>query len=709
MTYPVTSSAHALAVSATLIVPFQPTQAGLVTVVAVASGIAPQPQKTPPSQPNQPARPAAVVSTHPAPPFDVELRIDVSKPSAAAPAGEASGTLHYVPGTTAVNRIVVVASATAGAGDLGGEWQAVITNTGTSALNVDVTVRYQTMAGNLGKVDHVVVMMMENRSFDHMLGYLKLAGRTDVDGLDASMSNQDEQGVVQHVFALADDGRPPSQATYFKSDPDHGWGSVDQQLGVHHGPATPLLPPNGGFVVNFHNQLLKEAQQFGPTYATLRDEAVIDSLGWRALTFRPQNPGQITVFTTPTQPSHGSENNLLAEIVLEIPGAAQPITTQTPLAQPSAALQYTATAADLSTPGLWTVRIKNWTQTAIDFKSTVTYVELVHDTSNQETSKAVMGYYDHRGVPTYDFIATNFAICDRWFAALPTDTFPNRLYAMAGGSEGLQTTPPTSHVIQQPPAYMRTTIFEVLQQHGVEWNIFFNDMPFALLYKRFAQQATLNSRARGFSEFLRRAEIGDLPALTWIDPKFSDVEQSLGERELGSDDHPEGDISRGQHLAWQVYDALSHSPAWQKTLFIIFYDEHGGFYDHVRPPGTPIPPLTTPAADGPPDDDTTMTRYGVRVPGLLVSPWIAPESVDHTVHDHTSVLATVLQRFCPDAVATMGKRAAAAQTFEAILSEDAPRAPVVAPEPTMAAPFARLNPVEPDAFGVVLRTSVFGF
>jgi phospholipase C len=272
-------------------------------------------------------------------------------------------------------------------------------------------------------------------------------------------------------------------------------------------------------------------------------------------------------------------------------------------------------------------------------------------------------------------------------------------------------TPSGATVQEAPPGYLRTTIFEILQQHDADWNIFFADLPVALLYKRLAQDATLNKHMRPLTEFLDRARTADLPPLSWIDPKFSDVEQALGERELASDDHPEGDISRGQHLAWQIYDALARSPAWPKTLFVIFYDEHGGFFDHVRPPGTPAPAAdpNTPAPDGPQDDNDALKRYGVRVPALAVSAWISPATADHTVYDHTSMLATILQRFCPDARQAMGKRTEHAQDLGGLLAATAPRPAPTATEPALTPPMARLTPTNPNAFGTVLRKSLLGF
>jgi phospholipase C len=98
------------------------------------------------------------------------------------------------------------------------------------------------------------------------------------------------------------------------------------------------------------------------------------------------------------------------------------------------------------------------------------------------------------------------------------------------------------------------------------------------------------------------------------------------------------DIKDGQDLVLAVYDALAASPQWDRSLLVIVYDEHGGFYDHVSPP---------PAAD---DEPEMFGSYGVRVPAIIVSPWVEPRTVSHTLFDHTSIIKTILLRFCPEAM-----------------------------------------------------------
>jgi phospholipase C len=314
-------------------------------------------------------------------------------------------------------------------------------------------------------------------------------------------------------------------------------------------------------------------------------------------------------------------------------------------------------------------------------------------------------------VPAYDFLAREFVVCDCWFASLPTDTFPNRRYSIAGRSGNDDTTPSSKEVRDSPPAYTEKTIFEVLQEHGVEWNIFYSDIPFAIVYKRLIQDAQFTRRMLGLSigdaaDLEHAAELGDLPSVTWIEPNFSDFRESAA---AASDDHPPGSITNGQRLVGDVYSALSRSPAWSKTLLIITYDEHGGFYDHVLPAGF-SKDADHPAPGGPPDDNPRHARYGVRVPAFVISPWVQRGAAFHETFDHTTLLSTILRRFCPDAVGALGLRTLNAKDVGPILSSSAPRtdipqAPEIAPPPPP--PVARGRAA--DSFGDVLRKTAFGF
>ena len=86
------------------------------------------------------------------------------------------------------------------------------------------------------------------------------------------------------------------------------------------------------------------------------------------------------------------------------------------------------------------------------------------------------------------------------------------------------------------------------------------------------------------------------------------------------------DMRAGEQYIKDIYESLRNSPQWNDTLFVITYDEHGGFYDHVSPPQKDIPP----PGDGESSYPTTyfkFDRLGVRIPTLLISPWIQKGTV----------------------------------------------------------------------------------
>jgi phospholipase C len=118
-------------------------------------------------------------------------------------------------------------------------------------------------------------------------------------------------------------------------------------------------------------------------------------------------------------------------------------------------------------------------------------------------------------------------------------------------------------------------------------------------------------------------------------------------------------------LALKVVHAVMTSPQWNKTMLVIVYDEHGGLYDHVVPEKAE-------------DDSPRFRRYGVRVPVFIVSPWVGPSSVSSVVFDHTSIIKTILLRFCRNAAGTipdMGRRVNAANHLGSTLTQASPMPP----------------------------------
>ncbi|MEZ4768278.1 MAG: alkaline phosphatase family protein [Caldilineales bacterium] len=263
----------------------------------------------------------------------------------------------------------------------------------------------------------------------------------------------------------------------------------------------------------------------------------------------------------------------------------------------------------------------------------------------------IMGYHTADHVPAFDQLARQFCVCDRWYSSLPGPTFPNRYYAMAGTSSGYTHDPD----VDDPAPVDLKTIFDYLPERS--WGVYFHDAPSIWLFKDH-RHLVKGRTTHSFSTFRKHAKQGTLPSVSWIDPYFH------VKREIANDDHPPSDVRRAQRFVAEVYNLLLASPVWNKTLLVIYYDEHGGFYDHVSPPEAE-------------DDFPHMARYGVRVPAIIVSPWVAEQSVSHTTFDHTSVIKTILLRFCRQfdgSIPSISRRTDAATDLSCLLTESAPRA-----------------------------------
>ena len=269
----------------------------------------------------------------------------------------------------------------------------------------------------------------------------------------------------------------------------------------------------------------------------------------------------------------------------------------------------------------------------------------------------VMGYYNDAAIPVYDSLAKRFCICDRWFCSVDGSTWPNRLYSLAGKAAGSKNN-------KTVPVYSLPTFVRHLESRGVSWNWYAFDVSTLRLvdpqfrlgkfdHFRFVKHPTKPS-------FLRDAAAGQLPSVSWIDPNFSDFGFT------GNDDHPPSDLKHGQELVLEIFHAVTTSPQWNKTLLLIVYDEHGGLFDHVAPPGAA-------------DDSPQFRSYGLRVPAFVVSPWVTPGSVSSMTFDHTSIIKTILLRFCRNvagAIPDMGRRVTAANHLGSTLAESTPT-PVV--------------------------------
>jgi phospholipase C len=398
------------------------------------------------------------------------------------------------------------------------------------------------MTHHLDKIDHIVYLMLENRSFDHMLGFLYAdtgnrspAGHA-FDGLTGEETNPDDLGQPVQVYKIS--AEDPQPYLMPGADPGEGFQNTNYQLFSTDDPQPGAIPDNQGFVVNFKS----------------------------------------------------------------------------------------AIASDLA---------NHYT-----------------DTLPGTVASQIMGMYTPELLPVLSGLAKGFAVCDAWFASVPSMTMPNRAFALAGTSQG--------HLDDHVKVFTCPSIFGRLSDKNIDWAIFgYNREPLTRLDFPDTQSAD-ECHFGHFRDFQEQAKAGTLPAFTFLEPSWDAT---------GNSQHPNYDVALGEQIIHDTYYALRHGKNWASTLLIINYDEHGGCYDHVAPPGGATPP-----GDGTVGEfGFDFTRFGVRVPAVLVSPLIAAGTVfraTHGVIDHTSVLKTIHQRWDTE---PLTKRDAAAASLAPVLTLTTPR------------------------------------
>jgi phospholipase C len=265
--------------------------------------------------------------------------------------------------------------------------------------------------------------------------------------------------------------------------------------------------------------------------------------------------------------------------------------------------------------------------------------------------EAVMHYFTEAHVPVISQLARAFGVSDRWFASAPCQTWPNRLFAHTGSAGGDVNNTPL-HV-----PYMMPTTFERVAAGGKTWGIFFHDFPQAATLGRLWPHIEGFHR---FNDFLLDAASGNLPSYSFIEPRyFADVTGN----KMPNDEHPPHNVAYGEELIATVYNALRAGPAWRNTLLIITYDEHGGSFDHVIP-GRAAPP------GGPSPDGFGFDSFGVRVPAVIVSPYVIAGSIirapGSTPFDHTSIFKTLQELFRLDPSPLTPRTAAAPSLLGAL-------------------------------------------
>jgi phospholipase C len=298
---------------------------------------------------------------------------------------------------------------------------------------------------------------------------------------------------------------------------------------------------------------------------------------------------------------------------------------------------------------------------------------------------ATMLYWDESQLPFYYSLANTFCVGDRWFASAPCQTYPNRRFLLAGTAFGLISTD-TSSVTQDPP---NGTIVDRLNAAGVSWRDYFTDVPATGVIASIPIKHPANIAP--IAQFYADCAAGTLPAVSFVDSDIG-IASVVSDATLGKvnapfaqnvsaqneDEEGPADISLGENFVSRVANAVLGSPLWPRVLMVWTYDEHGGYYDHVPPPAA-IPPDAIPPKLGPGDPPGGYDMYGVRVPSVVVSGHAKRHAVTSTVHDHTSILATIERKWNLPA---MTHRDANATTLMDFLSSDV----TFAEPPRLAAP-----------------------
>ncbi len=267
---------------------------------------------------------------------------------------------------------------------------------------------------------------------------------------------------------------------------------------------------------------------------------------------------------------------------------------------------------------------------------------------------AVMQTFVPGQLPALSALAENFVLCDQWYAEVPGPTMPNRLYVHAATSAGWARNDWTLQLTS-------VTIYEQLQTNNRSWAVYYSDQ------NEVAQYSRINTQRASFklyeSTFAADAAAGKLANYNFLIPRFAGSKTDGPPTSM----HAPQDVRPGDQLVADVYAALRGGPQWQRSLLIVTFDEHGGYFDHADPPAAVNPDgINSPA----PGDTASFApqfafdRLGLRVPTLLASPYLPRGAVSSVPLQHTSVLVTTRELF--GISGSLTKRDAAAPSFSGL-------------------------------------------
>lgn len=268
-------------------------------------------------------------------------------------------------------------------------------------------------------------------------------------------------------------------------------------------------------------------------------------------------------------------------------------------------------------------------------------------------------------LPVITALARSFTLFDHWHASVPGPTYGNRMYFHAGTSDGY-----CNNRVPED-GFQIKTIYELLDNAGYDWAFYFDQVLDASFFN-YTRNPRFANRLHKMKAFAKHAQEGKLPTLAFMMPRFFSTPNIPA-----NDQHPSHAVSLGEELIRKVYHDLRQSPSWNQSALLLTYDEHGGFYDHVPTP------LKVPNPDGkncevPSKFD--FNRLGLRVPTILISPWVnhsvvhhpqAPTPDPNSRFEHSSFIATLTRQLGLEKHLT--KRTAWAAPFDHLFSRTTPR------------------------------------
>lgn len=559
---------------------------------------------------------------------------------------------------------------------------------------------------NLQKIDHIGVIMLENRSFDQMLSFLAN------DREESRLLNGKTTGMFNVLKARTDFQFDQIKGGKFDTtDPEvydelKAFFTQDQIFPVLPLQSTQIEDDPGHNIVNVERQLHNRRDEFGRSLLISSDNPDSEAVPSDGFAIDPHWPSRLDVelplCSTDLGAPSGDPNDRCAMVGF-IEDYFQALVFRKRLH-----LQTLPTAGKISE--------EDWRK-------------------QREQLEQVMGYHPAAHVPAYDLFASEFGICDRRYSSYPGNTWVNRTISLCGKPGKRQKL--TANDFRSKEEFKEWEEQQFHQEHGlfitnndmpwdeesffrymdktkkpdgskVDWAFYAQDMPSLLCVDSSYASGFRNlmngvpNRIKSIKKFFKDAEDGKLPEVFWIDPNFvdlGDIRETLGNREknpvvehwvegergkrdrerekdafgemildvnTANDDHPPADISHGQHFALEVFNALLKSPNWHSTMLIIVYDEHGGFFDHVRPPY--LDQLQNPVEP----ESPAFRSLGARVPAIVISPWIGRGLVSHTSFEHSSIIKTIMLRFLGTDTG-ISERVLKAHHLGGLLSEKSPR------------------------------------